>query len=145
MPNPVIIQVKRGLKADLPILADGEIGFCTDTLEIFIGNNGVNVPTGSTYVHPESHPASMITESVDRVFLSAAEKTEILNRKDDYVHTQTSSSATWDIPHMLNKYPNFTIIDSSGTTIDGGVPTYISKNLMRIVFSAEFSGKAYLS
>ena len=37
------IQVKRGNKADLPILADGEFGLCQDTGEIFIGNGGSNI------------------------------------------------------------------------------------------------------
>jgi len=36
------IQVKRGLKADLPILLEGEFGFCTDTKEIYIGNGITN-------------------------------------------------------------------------------------------------------
>lgn len=37
------IQVKRGNKADLPILSDGEFGLCQDTGEIFIGNGGSNI------------------------------------------------------------------------------------------------------
>jgi len=31
---------KRGLKVDLPVLNEGEIGLCTDENEVFIGNNG---------------------------------------------------------------------------------------------------------
>jgi hypothetical protein len=34
------IQVKRGNKADLPTLDDGEFGLCQDTNELFIGNSG---------------------------------------------------------------------------------------------------------
>lgn len=37
------IQVKRGNRADLPILSDGEFGLCQDTGEIFIGNGGSNI------------------------------------------------------------------------------------------------------
>ncbi|TVY07230.1 exo-alpha-sialidase [Paenibacillus cremeus] len=35
--------IRRGLKADLPILAEGEFGFCTDTKELFIGSINGNV------------------------------------------------------------------------------------------------------
>ena len=34
------IQIKRGMKKDLPQLKDGELAFCRDTKELFIGNNG---------------------------------------------------------------------------------------------------------
>jgi len=34
------IQIKRGNKADLPTLDDGEFGLCQDTNELFIGNSG---------------------------------------------------------------------------------------------------------
>ena len=37
------IQVKRGNKADLPILSDGEFGLCQDTGEIYIGNGSANL------------------------------------------------------------------------------------------------------
>lgn len=37
------IQIRRGLKADLPILSEGEFGFCLDTKELYIGISGGNV------------------------------------------------------------------------------------------------------
>jgi len=42
------IQIKRGNKADLPVLNDGELGLCLDTNEVYVGNNGTNVPVGGT-------------------------------------------------------------------------------------------------
>jgi hypothetical protein len=36
------IKVKRGLKADLPVLDIGEMAFCTDTKELFIGTENGN-------------------------------------------------------------------------------------------------------
>jgi N-acetylneuraminic acid mutarotase len=33
------IQIKRGAKANLPILDPGELALCTDTNEVFVGNN----------------------------------------------------------------------------------------------------------
>ena len=38
------VQNKRGNKAGLPVLADGEFGLCNDTKELYIGLNGVNIP-----------------------------------------------------------------------------------------------------
>lgn len=61
------IQVKRGNKADLPILSDGEYGFCQDTSEIFIGNGGTN-----TKIYPTtSLDASSVTvEDIESMFES---------------------------------------------------------------------------
>lgn len=41
------LQIKRGLRADLPVLAEGELGFTTDTKALFIGtgNGNVGAPT----------------------------------------------------------------------------------------------------
>lgn len=144
MPNPVVIQIKRGLKADLPILNDGELGYCTDTHEIFVGYNGVNIPTVSVYVHPTTHPASMIEESADRVFLTSAERTKLLAYKDDYVHIQMIAAQTWIVSHGLHKYPSVTIMDSSGAHITADVE-YIDIDVLHIHFTAEVGGRAYLS
>ena len=38
------LQVRRGTAANMPVLADGELGFQTDTGVLFIGNGGENVP-----------------------------------------------------------------------------------------------------
>lgn len=38
----VTIQVKRGLKTNLPTLAAGEPAFCTDTKEVFMGDGTTN-------------------------------------------------------------------------------------------------------
>ena len=40
------IQIKRGNKADIPVLNDGEMGLCIDTQEVFVGSNGTNIPVG---------------------------------------------------------------------------------------------------
>lgn len=38
------LQIKRGLKKDLPALAAGEFGLCEDTGELFVGSAGGNLP-----------------------------------------------------------------------------------------------------
>lgn len=42
---PDKMQIKRGLKAELPTIAlDGELLFCTDTKELYVGTNGTVEP-----------------------------------------------------------------------------------------------------
>ena len=37
------IKIRRGLKVNLPTLEEGELGFCTDTGELYIGTSEGNV------------------------------------------------------------------------------------------------------
>lgn len=41
-----LIKIKRGLKANIPNLAVGEPGYCTDTNELFVGSEGENKLVG---------------------------------------------------------------------------------------------------
>lgn len=61
------IQVKRGNKADLPILSDGEYGFCQDTSEIFIGNGGTNI---KIYPTTSLDASSVTVEDIESIFES---------------------------------------------------------------------------
>ena len=36
------LQIRRGLKSKLPLLSEGELGFCSDSIEIFIGDGKYN-------------------------------------------------------------------------------------------------------
>lgn len=40
------VRIKRGLKANLPVLNQGELGFCTDTKEVYVGDGAANVFVG---------------------------------------------------------------------------------------------------
>lgn len=61
-----------------------------------------------------------------------------------YGHTQTVASTTWIISHNLGWYPNITVQDSSGATIEGDI-TYTSNRVLTLTFSEAITGKAYLS
>jgi len=61
-----------------------------------------------------------------------------------YVHTQSLSSAVWNITHNLDGYPNVTSVDNSDIQIEGEVK-YINLNEITITFNSSVSGKAYLS
>lgn len=59
-----------------------------------------------------------------------------------YVHDQQIASTAWTIVHSLNKYPNISIVSSSGDVVYGNV-AYTNPNQCVITFSAAFSGKVY--
>lgn len=61
-----------------------------------------------------------------------------------YIHTHMIAEEEWDIQHNLNKYPSVTVVDSAGNTVVGECK-YISKDHVRLRFSAAFSGLAYLN
>lgn len=43
MPRKVLLQVRRGLEANIGELLDGELGYCTDTNKLYIGSPSGNV------------------------------------------------------------------------------------------------------
>lgn len=59
----------------------------------------------------------------------------------NYRHVQATPSDTWTVSHNLNKYPAVTIIDSSGTVVEGGV-AYNTVNSVTLTFQSPFSGEA---
>nr|DAO21873.1 MAG TPA: hypothetical protein [Caudoviricetes sp.] len=61
-----------------------------------------------------------------------------------FVFTQSVAAAKWEIQHNLDKYPSVSIVDSAGTEVVGDVQ-YIDKNNIVILFTAPFSGKAYMN
>ena len=61
-----------------------------------------------------------------------------------YHHKQSASAVEWEIKHGLGFQPNVTVMDSGGSTIEGELE-HLSKNELRVIFSAPISGDAYLS
>jgi Major tropism determinant N-terminal domain len=72
------LQVRRGLKADLPTLADGEIGFCEDSNELFVGtplSGNLKVNTSYSPMAPGNWagtPPSDIYSALDRLAAALA-------------------------------------------------------------------------
>lgn len=54
MPNQ--LQIRRGIKANLPTLASGEPGWCTDTYELYIGTGSANKFVGGSSETPMTNP-----------------------------------------------------------------------------------------
>lgn len=60
----------------------------------------------------------------------------------NYVHEQSSPSATWTVNHNLNKRVAVSVVDSAGTAIICDVH-YVSDNQVVLTFDAATSGNAY--
>lgn len=61
-----------------------------------------------------------------------------------FVFDQTSAEQEWTIVHNLNRFPSVTVVDSAGSVCVGEV-LYIDENTVKCIFSAPFSGVAYLN
>lgn len=60
------------------------------------------------------------------------------------IFTQPIASSTWNITHALGGRPSVTVVDSAGTVVIGEV-VYNSDTSVTVLFSAPFSGYAYLT
>lgn len=121
------------------------VGSINNELEINVeiigtGPRGLPGKDGSGYVHPETHSANMIEETVDKVFVSESER----NMIPGYIHDQIAALDTWVINHELDKYPSVSIVDSGSNVVYGSV-YYISRNQIIVSFTVAFSGRAYLN
>lgn len=67
-----------------------------------------------------------------------------LSNTKRFVFNQPTASATWNITHALGGRPSVTIVDSAGTAVVGEV-VYNSDTSITVLFSAPFSGQAYLT
>jgi hypothetical protein len=84
------------------------------------GDQGIQGPTGPT--GPQGIPGPVLA----------------------YVHQQNLSSTDWEITHNLGIYPQVTVQDSAGTTVEGSIE-YLNVNNLVLHFDYAFSGVAYLS
>ena len=68
-------------------------------------------------------------------------------REDDdknFTFTQGVAASTWNITHNLGKKPSVMVVDTGDNQVEG-CTNYIDENSLDIVFSAPFTGKAYLN
>ena len=78
----------------------------------------------------------------DTPFFTELTSAAVLN--DRAIHTQGAASSTWNITHALGGRPSVTIVDSASTVVFGEV-VYNSNTSITVLFSAPFSGYAYLT
>ena len=67
-----------------------------------------------------------------------------------YIHTQGAAASSWVVNHNLNKYPNVTVLDETGASIEGYGLVYNSVNKLTLSFTsagsgADIDGVAYIN
>lgn len=63
-----------------------------------------------------------------------------------YRHVQLVAASTWTVVHNLGYKPaGIVVIDSAGTTIEGGAVTYVDDTTLTLTFAVAFGGEAYVS
>lgn len=115
----MLIQLKRGNEADLPILESGEPAFCEDTKALFIGTGTENVQINAD--------------------ASVGDQT--------YTHIQSVPATEWtvELPEGFKKFPAVAITDSAGTIVNGGIQHIADANLVILTFTVPFSGEAHFN
>lgn len=99
------------------------------------GENLVTVNPSSTNLVTPATVINSITVTTGSIASGPARR---------YVHAQGTASSTWTITHPLGGRPSITIVDSAGTVVFGEVQ-YLSNTQIQVLFSAPFSGFAYLT
>lgn len=61
-----------------------------------------------------------------------------------YVHTQSTPSPVWDMPHMLGKYPSVLTEGTDGGIIEGDI-SYPDLDNARVEFGGPISGRGILN
>lgn len=113
------------------------------------------ITTAPSTTTPPSDPAIAILQSkVAQLSLSIAwlqgglaeEQAAIdaLQAGGTFEYAQMTASSTWVIEHNLGKHPSVTVIDSGGDEVEGHL-VYDSDDQLTLIFSAAFSGTAYLN
>lgn len=135
---------------ELRLLLDGEIiGKTTtvlcDVAQSITDDNDPPPDPAPEWLDTVAQSASTALMAASDAEQSAQEAREAAaSVKLGYVHIQIAAATTWDITHDLDKYPSVTVVDSGGNVVVGDVE-YLTTSHIRVHFSAEFSGKAYLN
>jgi hypothetical protein len=113
--------------------------FTSSTVEGALAEAMTNVNGIIATTVPYNNSSSSLTST------TVQDAIDELSDRDDfqYVHSQDSPLATWVIIHGMNRYPQVSVVDSSGSEVYGDIE-YDSANQLTVSFSSAFSGKAYL-
>jgi parallel beta-helix repeat protein len=120
----VKLQIRRGLKADLNNLAIGELGYCTDTNELFIGDTDGNTILSGSEVDflvvsasdsPVQVPSGFVcTGTDDNEVVQAAIDAAVLVKKDILL-----LPGTYNFSDTVNLYSDIHIYGNKMVTIVG--------------------------
>lgn len=157
-PGPYSVEVNTRKPKTSRIVNDTKTSVIEILEQGFAGPPGPTGPRGSGLVTGSGAPTSQVGVDGD-IYLDLATgdyygpKTNgqwpaspitAANQTKRYVFNQPVVSSTWNITHSLGGRPSVTIVDSAGTTVIGEV-VYNSDTSITVLFSAPFSGQAYLT
>jgi len=86
----VTIKFKRGAFASLPVLGDGEPGFCSDSKQMFIGQGGTNyeiVTSGSTVLDARYYTETELGDNASNATAGA----KLIGTFDEYANATASN------------------------------------------------------
>lgn len=107
--------------------------------------SNINVSSGdSISISGVSTSTNAVTVKDSSVNVSVTGVIASTSGDKNYVHDQSSASATWNITHNLNKRPAVSVVDSAGTQVICDVQ-YVSDNEVTLTFDDSTAGKAYFN
>lgn len=132
----------------------------SDPNNVFVALTGIQGAAGSSIVYGLGNPTNSVGDPGD-IYVDTSSPASFwgpksaetgwpsspfvqFNVTNRYVHQQDIASSQWDITHPLGGFPSVTIVDSSKTVVIGEV-TYIDDTQVRVNFTGESSGYAYLT
>jgi len=105
------IQVKRGLKASLPLLNAGEPALCTDTKQIYVGDGTANIELANK---------AEVDSAIGQLALQKSENKVTVFNADGSI-TETIKNGVTVLRTKTTTFPSTTQIVE--TTVENGVTT----------------------
>lgn len=98
--------------------------------------------TGMAFGEPAADGVERLVVNLDTVFKKSVNIEGSISIGDkNYVHSQETAAAEWEVTHNLGKNPAVTVIDSANTEVIGEVE-HVNSNKCILRFQAAFAGKA---
>lgn len=119
-----------------PIYSDSVAQNAISTVSPYVLKT-TNIALGAGLVGSTNFTQDTITVGLDYEYVQE-------QVRENYVHDQQVASASWVVPHALNKFPSVSIVNTANQIIVGEI-TYNTLNQLTITFTSPISGKAYIN
>jgi hypothetical protein len=124
-----------------------------DVFFVWDGNQWIQISVTLTQLQQiqEAYNRSVMNIDVTQtttqrtVTLTYRDNTTIFDSyKFSHIHVQDTPASQWNITHNLGKFPSVSVVDSADQEVIGEVE-HVSDTVLRVTFSAAFSGKVYIN
>lgn len=153
--HPVTTVERTALASSYNAGDEGVLVFDTnlDVFFVWDGNQWIQISVTVTQLQQIQAAYNKSVMNID-ITQTNTERTVTLGYRDNtsisdsfkfsHIHTQGTPATQWNVTHNLGKFPSVSVVDSAEQEVIGEVE-YISDSVLRITFSAAFSGKAYIN